>query len=146
MKLLPMHYSATCGEFCRRTERGQHPRSGGFLWDGQPMPIPEGSRGAVDGSKGCRMGRQSQSLFQELPGRWCKGAWWLGKRKGAHPRLGLRMKHQRRSVLQTRGVWQGEGGGEGNTLHWCVLDCPVWTVQIPPVFHLCHCQSVSWPM
>lgn len=39
-------------------------------------PVPVGSHGAVGGSKGCRMGRHSQSWCQGLPGGWWVDARW----------------------------------------------------------------------
>lgn len=145
MKLLPIHYSATRGELCRRTERGQHPISGGLLWDGQPMPVPVGSGGAVDGSKGCGMGRHSQSCFQGLPGRRWVSKWWLefckAVRRGRMLTPCWGWEEVTREDLSCRQEeWDKEKGrGEESSLQWCVLGCPVWTAQIPPM--LCCCPS-----
>lgn len=141
MKLLPMHYSATCGGSAAASQ------AGGFPWDRSPCRAP-GEPWGCRWQQRLRDGRLGQSWCQGLPGRWRGRRMELGKAMGRGrvltPGWGWE-ENIREDPSCRQEEWDREKGrGEESSLHWCVLDCPVWTVQIPPV--LCSYQSLSWPM
>lgn len=92
MKLLPMHYSATCGGSAAASQ------AGGFPWDRSPCRA-QGSRGAADGSRGCGMEGSGRAGVRGSQGDGVGTGWSLARPwggEGCSPQAGAEKKTSER--------------------------------------------------